>query len=91
MKIGAKITGGFLIVILLMAISGILGSVLLNRISDTSETLEDVNLPLLEKTYQVTINNGLKVAAARGYVITGNQSFMDDYNKLVDPEQSAFG
>lgn len=88
MKIGAKITGGFLIVILLMAISGILGSVLLNRISDTSDTLEDVNLPLLEKTYQVTINNGLKVAAARGYVITGNQSFMDDYNKLVDQNKA---
>ena len=88
MKIGAKITGGFLVVILLMAISGILGSVLLNRIANVSDALQDVNLPLLEKTYQVTINNGFKVAAARGYVITGNQSFMDDYNKLVEQNKA---
>ncbi|WP_027936764.1 methyl-accepting chemotaxis protein [Anaeroarcus burkinensis] len=88
MKIGAKITGGFLVVILLMAISGILSSFLLNRISNVSDKLEGVNLPLLEKTYQVSINNGLKVAAARGYVITGNQSFMDDYNKLVEQNKA---
>ncbi len=88
MKIGAKITGGFLVVILLMAISGVLSSLLLNRIANVSDALQDINLPLLEKTYQVSINNGLKVAAARGYVITGNQSFMSDYNKLVDQNKA---
>ena len=82
MKIGAKITAGFLVLILLMAISGGISYYLLNIVRADSDQMQDSRMPQLERTYQLAINSGLKVAAARGYVITGNQSFLDDYGRL---------
>ena len=39
-------------------------------------------MPRMIKTNRLAINAGLKVAAARGFVITGNESFLADYDKL---------
>ena len=90
MKIGAKITAGFLVTILLMAISGGISYYLVSSILAQNDALQDVDLPLQEKTYQIAVNSGLKVAAARGYVITGNNSFLDDFAKLDKEDEGIF-
>lgn len=82
MKIGAKITAGFLVVILMMAISGGVSYYLLNIIHDESEKFQEERIPQLERTYMLAINTAWKAAAARGFIVTGNQTFLDDFVKL---------
>ncbi|HWR40148.1 MAG TPA: methyl-accepting chemotaxis protein [Patescibacteria group bacterium] len=82
MKIGAKITAGCMVIILVMIISGGISYYLLNGVKSESDNLQDKTLPLLLKTDRLAINSGLKVAAARGYLLTGKENFIDDYNKL---------
>jgi len=82
MKIGMKITAGFLTVLTIMIISSGVGMYLINQMNNGSDELQDKNLFLLQKTNKLAINSGLKVAAVRGFVITGKESFLEDYNKL---------
>lgn len=87
MKIGGKIVAGFLTVILMMAISGGISYYLLGKITAETHELQTVKLPLLEHSFQVAINSGLKMAAARGYVITGNTTFLNDYAEIDKQDQ----
>ncbi|MBP2626405.1 MAG: Methyl-accepting chemotaxis protein signaling domain protein [Firmicutes bacterium] len=82
MKIGAKITAGFLIVLVVMIISSGIGVYLINEMNNTSDDLQEKGLVLLQKTNGLVKNNGLKVAAIRGFILTGKDSFLDDYNNL---------
>jgi len=82
MKIGAKITAGFLMVLTIMIVSSGVGMYLINSMNKASDELQDRNLVVLEKANKLAINGGLKVAAIRGFILTGKNSFLDDYNKL---------
>jgi len=82
MKIGAKITGGFLVVILLMVISAGASIYMLWGIKGVSNTNQDFALPVLLKANQVAVDSGIKVADIRGFILTGSESFLADYNKL---------
>lgn len=82
MKLGVKISAGFLVVVFLMFVSGGISIYLLKEIRESSNRIQDEKLPLLVKTNQLAIHSGLKVAAMRGFVITGNDSYVTDYEKL---------
>ncbi|HWR30878.1 MAG TPA: methyl-accepting chemotaxis protein [Negativicutes bacterium] len=82
MKIGTKIFAGFLAVVFLMIISGGVSIYLLRDISKSSDVTQEERIPLLLKTNLLAVNGGLKTAAMRGFVITGNDSFLADYNKM---------
>lgn len=90
MKIGAKITAGFLAVLLVMAISGGISYYLLNQIKVMSDIQQDDILPRMEKTNKLAVDSGYKVAAARGYLLTGRDSFIDDYNALDKEDEAIF-
>ncbi|HWR40171.1 MAG TPA: methyl-accepting chemotaxis protein [Patescibacteria group bacterium] len=87
MKIGAKIMGGFLIVVFLMLLSGGFTYYLLNAINASSDILQDNMLPRLLKTERLGVNSALKVAAARGYLITGQEKYIDDYKKIARDDE----
>lgn len=82
MKIGTKIMAGFLVVLTVMLISSGVGMYLIKDMNNTSDELRNTDLVLLQKTYKLAENSGLKVAAVRGFIITDKESFIDDYNKL---------
>jgi methyl-accepting chemotaxis protein len=82
MKIGTKVFAGFLSVVFLMLLSGVVSIYLMRDISKTSNEIQDERLPLLLKTNHLAMNSGLKTAAIRGFVVTGNDSFLADYDKL---------
>lgn len=82
MRMGAKIGSGFLAVLLLMFISSALGIYELGEIRDISERNQTQALVMLEKTNQLAFNAAQKVSAMRGYIITGKESFLDDYKKM---------
>lgn len=82
MKIGAKITAGFLMVLFMMMIAGGVGSYLIGSMNDESEYLQVNSLPLMQKTYVLAGNNGLKVSAIRGFLATGQDSYLADYDRL---------
>lgn len=82
MKIGAKITAGFLMVLLMMMIAGGIGSYLIGSMNDESEYLQVNSLPLMQKTYVLASNNGLKVSAIRGFLATGQDSYLSEYDRL---------
>jgi len=82
MKIGARITAGFLVVLLIMMISSGFGVYLIKNMNASTNAMQDVDLGLLEKTNRLAINNGLEVASVRGFLIGGQTSYLDQYNKL---------
>jgi len=82
MKIGIKIFAGFLSVVLLMAVSGGISIYLLKEIRHSSNVTQDERLPLMMKNYRLAVNQGLKVADVRGFIITGNENFLNDYKKI---------
>jgi methyl-accepting chemotaxis protein len=82
MKIGARIATGFLVVLLIMMISSGFGVYLIKNMNASTNVMQDVDLGLLEKTNRLAINNGLEVASIRGFLIGGQTSYLDQYNKL---------
>ncbi len=82
MRMGAKIGFGFLTLLLLMFISSAIGIYELGEIREISERNQTQALVMLEKTNQLALNGAQKVSAMRGYIITGKESFLDDYKKF---------
>ena len=82
MKIGAKIATGFLIVVLLMTVSGGISWYLLQQIRHSSDQIQDVTLPLMAKTNYAALLGARQVAALRGYVITNDEKFLQEYKDL---------
>jgi hypothetical protein len=70
--------------IILMAISGGISIYYLKDIDDSSNSLQTQMLPLMLKTNRLAINDGLKVAAMRGYLITGKDTYIDDASSIPD-------
>ena len=88
MKIGAKITAGFLVVILIMAISAGLSYYLMEKIQMRNAGLQKTELILMEKTNRLAYNSAMKTAALRAYLLNGQSSALDEYNNL-DKEDDA--
>ncbi|MBP2644053.1 MAG: Methyl-accepting chemotaxis protein signaling domain protein [Firmicutes bacterium] len=88
MKIGAKILMGFIIVLAITAISCGIGVFLIGNMNTTSDNLQEINLVLYQKTYILAQHSALKVAAIRGFCITGKESFIDDYKKLYKEDDT---
>ncbi|MCE5284267.1 MAG: methyl-accepting chemotaxis protein [Pelosinus sp.] len=82
MKIGVKIAAGFAIVLFIMCISSGIGMYLIRDMNNTSSQLQSKNLVLQQKSNDLVANSTLKIAAMRGFVITGKIAFLNEYNKL---------
>ncbi len=85
MKIGAKIVSGFLAVLAVMLISGGISYYLLGQVLVMSNENQESALPMLTQTNKLAVHSAQKVAAIRGFVITGKTSFLDEY-KALDKE-----
>ncbi|WP_134213138.1 PAS domain-containing protein, partial [Pelotomaculum propionicicum] len=85
LKIGSKVTTGFLVVLLLMLVMGITSIVSTRSVAKGINTMDAVNGRLsLQK--DIDSNFNAAVAGIRGYIAYGTTKFKDEYNsnmKLV--------
>ncbi|MDU2066940.1 MAG: MCP four helix bundle domain-containing protein, partial [Sporomusaceae bacterium] len=82
MKIGAKIATGFLVVVLLMAVSGGISWYLLQQIRHSSDDLQDDTLPRLLQTNHAALLGARQITALRGYVITNDEKYIQEFKGL---------
>jgi len=88
MKVGKKISAGYIVILVFMFLSCACGLFLIAKMNDISDTTKNTYMKLYEKTNTVAKNSGLKVAALRGYVITGEDNYIKDFYQL-DKESDA--
>ena len=82
MRVGKKIATGYISILFLMIVSSVFGIYFVTQMNDLSEATRDTYLGLYQKTNKLAQNSGLKVAAVRGFVITGENSYVDDFYAL---------
>lgn len=74
-----KIISGFLVVVLVSFLSSILTVYQVGGMEQEIKKIKDSNLPILMKSMEVAVNSQAQPSAIRGYVITGNTSYLDQY------------
>lgn len=82
-----KIMSGFLGVTAIALAVCIFTIVRIGVMSDTASSIDSKYLPLYKQTNQAVLNSSKEVAALRGYVITGDESFVNTFNDLVSENQ----
>lgn len=83
LKVGAKITLGFSVVLLLMVIMGLFSIVAIKSIEKDIGAINTINQRLsLEKDIEIHFYNG--VAGIRGYIAYGKDTFRDAYTKELE-------
>lgn len=87
-KIGTKIFGGFLIVLLLTCVVAGFGYFQLTSLSDTMDTMIHEDVQRVIDAYRVRVNFESESANLRGYMLTYDKTFLDNYQKAVDENQS---
>ena len=84
LKIGAKISLGFVLVVVLMVVVGGVSLMGFSQISEINEEILELIIPGVNESKDLQIASLEKVIALRGYLLTGNQEFIvnyDDFNK----------
>lgn len=84
MTIKTKLIGGFVIVIALMLLSAGISFYMIGQMNDRTEFIRTSAIPLMVKTSRVGTLNVSQVAALRGFIITGDNSFLDVYKQYSD-------
>jgi methyl-accepting chemotaxis protein len=82
-----KVMLGSLIIAFLGIGVAVFSVIQLGSISSQAKSIEQTYLPLYAKTNQVSKGSTQEVAELRGYVITGDQSFVDNFNSLVSSNE----
>ncbi len=88
MTVGKKIAAGYISILAFMILASIFGIYFVTKMNDLSELTRNSYLGLYQKTNKLAQNSGLKVAAVRGFVITGENTYVDDFYAL-DKESDA--
>jgi methyl-accepting chemotaxis protein len=85
-----KVLGGFMGVTVIAVFVTLVSIMQINAMANDAGSIYKEYLPLYQKTNQVTENAIKEVAALRGYVITGDTSFVDDFNGLDKENEALF-
>ena len=91
MKLTAKMIVYFLIVVLVSFIGFVFSIYKVNGILNDTRNTQVVEMPRFYKTTDMTYNTMAKVAQIRGYLLTGNDTYVQEYVRLakIDSEIEA--
>jgi methyl-accepting chemotaxis protein len=81
MTLKSKVLGGFLLAALLTLLVSGISIYMIGNINSTTHDIRKNNIPLMMKTAKVGTLNVQQVAALRAYYITGQMSYINEYNK----------
>lgn len=84
MTLKTKVVGGFLFVVLFTLIVSGISFYKIGQMNDTMKEIGENYIPLMMKTAKVAKLNVNQVAAMRAYLLTGQDSYIDDYKKYSD-------
>ena len=88
MKVGKKISAGYIAILVFMFFSCACGVFLVTQMNHIADTTKNTYMKLYEKTNTIAKNSGLKVAALRGYVITGEDTYIQEFYQLDNESDS---
>lgn len=88
-SIRSKMIAGFSVVILLIIGLGILAFAGLTIGNNDTRNIIEEQLPLLIADETVTSKNAQRLAAARGYLLTGDSQFKEDFNIYTEEAEEA--
>jgi len=89
-SIAVKVLSGFMAVVLIAAVAF---AFIINRIdllSNTTVKTDENYFPAYEKVVQVTIDSKNEVLTLRGYVITGNASYLTQFTNQINDTDAAY-
>lgn len=89
LKIGTKISLGFALVVILMIAIGGYALVGFNQINEINDHVLGTVMPGVNVSKDLQIAVVEKVVALRGFLLTEEQSFLDDYEKFNTEEKAA--
>jgi methyl-accepting chemotaxis protein len=78
-----KIMSGFLGITAIAVAVVIFIIVRIDAMADTASSIDTKDLPLYKQTNQAVLNSSKEVAALRGYVITGDESYVNTFRDLA--------
>lgn len=83
LSLGAKTIGCFLLVVFISAIGA---GVTVLKVNQSAQNIDGVRLaiPRLIQTYTVATNAAIQTGDIRGYLLTGQQSMLDEYKAASD-------
>lgn len=79
-KLMVKIMAGSFAIAFLGVCVAVFSIIQMNKISGLSETVKSKNLPLYVETNEVIHNSTKQIANLRGYIITGDENFLKEYD-----------
>ncbi|NLB89511.1 MAG: hypothetical protein GX790_09895, partial [Syntrophomonadaceae bacterium] len=79
LKIGTKIYLGFALVILFMMVVGVAAVIGFNLIAEINEHMLEVIIPGVNESKDFEIASLGAVVAVRGYLLTDDESLLNDY------------
>lgn len=80
----AQITLGFGIVLLLVVILGVNSFLGIRGLVDYSEEVSEEQLPVLITDSRLAFNIAERVALSRGYMLTEDEAYIDEFNELTE-------
>lgn len=75
---------GFGIVVLLIVILGVSTALGINNLVEYSEDVSEEQLPVLIADSRLTFNIAERVALTRGYMLTGEEEYVEEFNQLTE-------
>lgn len=85
-----KIMSGFLGVTAVAVVVCLFAILRISGMSNTATSIDSNYLPLYKQTNQVVSNATKEVAALRGYIITGDETFVDYYKELTSENEEIY-
>lgn len=82
MKLRMKISLGYFSIVSIMIISSVLGIYLVNQMNQLTEDMQNKQLVMYEETNKLAQNSILKIAALRGFLVTGENSYLQQFQKI---------
>lgn len=83
-SIKSKIISAFSVVILLVIILGAYNSITVKKMNDETTDMVENNLQMLTATKGLENTMANRISAARGYVLTGDSNFKDDFEAYTE-------
>nr|WP_238941761.1 methyl-accepting chemotaxis protein [Bacillus sp. REN10] len=80
----AKVLSAFFVIIGLTLVMGVFNAISLSAINKDSQEIIKKDLPLLMLDEKLRFNISQRVSSARGYIIFGDQSFRDEFDRYTE-------
>lgn len=84
MKLRTKIVAGFLTVVFITLVVAGTSMYVINKLNSSMDNLDERAIPQLVGISRIGVNNALQVASVRGFYISKNETYLQEFQKFND-------